>query len=248
MSDRVTNAEVGDDARATLRLMGSRARKTPYAHMDERLILTPQLRVRNTGVLRLTPEDAVPTDDQREPDKEPPLAKQSSSPSADLNPSRAGDARPATPGAPKADVLVLTSPIKQHAPSKPTDVKDLKAKITALETAIAKTVDQWEPDGTSNDPYAGTQPLSMTWPEDESDGTSGPLDQLVRGSATRNAVTDAVQTAVSGQVMDEKALRSIVADIVKSELQGELGDRITRNVRKLVRREIHRALTAKSFP
>lgn len=45
-------------------------------------------------------------------------------------------------------------------------------------------------------------------------------------------------------VIDEDALREMVSDIVRQELQGALGERITRNVRKLVRREIHRALAA----
>ncbi len=45
-------------------------------------------------------------------------------------------------------------------------------------------------------------------------------------------------------VIDEDALRDMVVDIVRSELQGALGERITRNVRKLVRREIQRALAA----
>jgi hypothetical protein len=38
-----------------------------------------------------------------------------------------------------------------------------------------------------------------------------------------------------------------VAEIVRKELQGDLGERITRNVRKLVRREIHRALASRDF-
>ncbi|KPP86142.1 MAG: Protein of unknown function (DUF2497) [Rhodobacteraceae bacterium HLUCCO07] len=45
-------------------------------------------------------------------------------------------------------------------------------------------------------------------------------------------------------LIDEEMLREMVADIVRQELQGTLGERITRNVRKLVRREIHRALAA----
>ncbi|AXI45856.1 hypothetical protein C1J03_07310 [Sulfitobacter sp. SK012] len=49
------------------------------------------------------------------------------------------------------------------------------------------------------------------------------------------------------QVLDEDALRDLVSDIVREELQGALGERITRNVRKLVRREIHRALTAQEL-
>lgn len=45
-------------------------------------------------------------------------------------------------------------------------------------------------------------------------------------------------------MLDEAMLRDMVSDIVRQELQGALGERITRNVRKLVRREIHRALAA----
>ncbi|WP_270731363.1 hypothetical protein [Shimia sp. Alg240-R146] len=62
-------------------------------------------------------------------------------------------------------------------------------------------------------------------------------------------VADAVDAGLSDAldepaVIDEEALREMVADIVRQELQGALGERITRNVRKLVRREIHRALAA----
>ncbi len=48
-------------------------------------------------------------------------------------------------------------------------------------------------------------------------------------------------------ILDEEALRDLVAEIVRKELQGALGERITRNVRKLVRREIHRALASQEL-
>ncbi|MDD7971170.1 hypothetical protein [Roseinatronobacter alkalisoli] len=49
--------------------------------------------------------------------------------------------------------------------------------------------------------------------------------------------------AVSDEaVIDEAMLYQIVADIVRQELQGELGERITRNIRKLVRAEVAREL------
>lgn len=48
-------------------------------------------------------------------------------------------------------------------------------------------------------------------------------------------------------VLDEETLRDLVAEIVREELQGELGERITRNVRKLVRSEIARALASRSL-
>jgi hypothetical protein len=43
-------------------------------------------------------------------------------------------------------------------------------------------------------------------------------------------------------ILDEEALRGVVNTIVREELQGELGDRISRNLRKLIRREIGRML------
>jgi hypothetical protein len=48
-------------------------------------------------------------------------------------------------------------------------------------------------------------------------------------------------------VMEEAALRALIAEIVRQELQGSLGERITRNVRKLVRREISRMMTSEEF-
>jgi hypothetical protein len=47
--------------------------------------------------------------------------------------------------------------------------------------------------------------------------------------------------------LDEDALRALVSDVVRQELTGPLGERITRNVRKLVRREIYRILSSKEF-
>lgn len=47
--------------------------------------------------------------------------------------------------------------------------------------------------------------------------------------------------------LDEDVLRELIRDILREELQGALGERITRNVRKLVRAEIARALAARDF-
>ena len=48
-------------------------------------------------------------------------------------------------------------------------------------------------------------------------------------------------------VLDEAALQEIVRQMIREELQGSLGERITRNVRKLVRTEINRALVARDL-
>lgn len=47
--------------------------------------------------------------------------------------------------------------------------------------------------------------------------------------------------------LNEDILREIVRDMIQAELQGTLGERITRNVRKLVRSEINRALAARDY-
>lgn len=41
---------------------------------------------------------------------------------------------------------------------------------------------------------------------------------------------------------DEAALRALISEVLRQELRGVLGERITRNVRKMVRREIQQAL------
>jgi hypothetical protein len=48
-------------------------------------------------------------------------------------------------------------------------------------------------------------------------------------------------------LLDEETLRDIIAEVVREELQGALGQRITRNVRKMVRREIRLALAAEDL-
>lgn len=47
--------------------------------------------------------------------------------------------------------------------------------------------------------------------------------------------------------MDRAAMQALVAEIVREELRGALGEKITRNVRRLVRQEINRALAERNI-
>ncbi len=67
------------------------------------------------------------------------------------------------------------------------------------------------------------------------------------GASDEDDAEDASPVLGDDAIIDEDMLREMVADIVRQELMGALGERITRNVRKLVRREIHRALSAQEF-
>lgn len=61
-------------------------------------------------------------------------------------------------------------------------------------------------------------------------------------------IGDAELTAAvgdGGDVIDINALRDAIVEIIREELQGQLGERITRSVRKLVRREISRAMESR---
>jgi len=70
-------------------------------------------------------------------------------------------------------------------------------------------------------------------------------DELIEDASQPTLDADAaLETYLSGNpAIDEKLLHALVQKVVREELQGHLGERITRNVRKLVRREIHRVLT-----
>jgi len=263
MSEPVTNSEVEDVLSSIRRLVGETKRSQHVEIRGEQradengmLILTPQLRVAaGHDVLKLMPEDAVTSVGEWYEFEEPPLPEH-------VKPAPAAQVEPQEPA---TTSLELAEHDKKHTSvevkrTSKAEFMELSAKIAALETAIAKTVDQWEPDGTDSDDYSGTQPPAMTWQENvELDGLGKPVAQTVpfpqavrephisTEQAPAEYAESVLETALDEQVIDEETLRAMVADIVRSELQGELGERITRNVRNLVRREIHRALVSQSL-
>ncbi len=113
--------------------------------------------------------------------------------------------------------------------------QNLAEKIATLEEVIARSNEASELDEPVLEetvkvetPQAATDPSAEIYVDAQPD----PSEQL--------SIDD-------GDILDEAALRELVAELVREELQGGLGERITRNVRKLVRREIHRALAAQDL-
>lgn len=131
--------------------------------------------------------------------------------------------------------------------------QSLSEKIAALETLVGNRTDRFEPDDPGTDAYAGTDPPAMAWEDADADevpvDTAPAAPAAAANEAPRQSEQEAPAQLFSSDedVLDEDALRELVSDIVREELQGALGERITRNVRKLVRREIHRALAAQDL-
>ena len=86
-------------------------------------------------------------------------------------------------------------------------------------------------------------------PDDyETDALTDDTPEFVAYDDNRATEEASEEVAVTQDVvLDEDMLRALVAEIVREELQGKLGERITRNVRKLVRREILRALASQDM-
>lgn len=147
-------------------------------------------------------------------------------------------------------------PVENPFTSDPTDQQTLEERIAELEQAVAASATDWEPDG--SEAGAGTLPedfppvfTATKRPEHRANPRSWATVEQPQDTATSNTPPDesAAFYEDNGEeaVLDEEMLRDLVAEIVREELQGALGERITRNVRKLVRAEIQRALAANKF-
>lgn len=160
---------------------------------------------------------------------------------------------PAQPETPAPAAALAAEP--QVPPAAPPDPPRDRAAAT-LEAAVAAQapVQDWEPDG--GEPLGDAADWVVEW-----DATARPTTPGGRaidwddddGAADRDPAPAAPLRATppdaepADEFLDEEALRDLVRDIIREELQGTLGERITRNVRKLVRAEINRALATRDF-
>jgi len=142
----------------------------------------------------------------------------------DWEPDGAGDANAAEPTA--------AVPWQDHL-TEETDSSDDDDPLVAPET---EGLDPYVPD---DDPADEAAFYAEEIVEDAPDAAAKPGNAFL---GEDDLLDDTAET-----ILDEDTLRDLVAEIVRQELQGSLGERITRNVRKLVRREIQRALAAQEL-
>ena len=107
-----------------------------------------------------------------------------------------------------------------------------------------------DPTEVGGDPVEGA-PADGTPPSLEDQGPAPSVDAAVPEDLGFDEAEDLDEDLSAfmseASEIDEDTLRDLVAQIVREELQGALGERITRNVRKLVRREIYRILSSQEF-
>lgn len=140
----------------------------------------------------------------------------------------------------------------------------LEDKIAALEALVGRDHAQdWESDDPASDAEApifqrssgvlywqdaagAGQGIAQDDVHDDDQAARVEVEQMPGGEAADRSSAEPAANA-GNLTIDETVLRSMVSEIVRQELQGALGERITRNVRKLVRREINRVLMSQDF-
>jgi hypothetical protein len=113
------------------------------------------------------------------------------------------------------------------------EMTEAEANIAALEAASPRRLHLADAAPESKAPEAPTSSYAQMQSEAEADLIAAVHDSLLQDP--------------EDSLIDEEALRELVSEIIRQELQGTLGERITRSVRKLVRREIARALAGRDL-
>lgn len=197
-----------------------------------KLILTSELRVAD-GQVQAAPDSSAPVDADPETPAEMPAA---------------ADAEPDTPAqavqTPSAIHMLraMNQRVSDHRAAGMQDAAAARADDDAAPTSAQG--------GTDDDRDLALEATlarleqALSQPETRTVPDSAAQVPLPDGDGTAPAVPEHQRSAPSPDepVIDEAMLYQIVANIVRQELQGELGERITRNIRKLVRAEVAREL------
>ncbi len=158
-----------------------------------------------------------------------------------------------------------TSNVLILEPDLPADRAGLEATIAELEAAVTAQPDDWEADEGENferfawvasafDPppietveaveaveAVETVETATAHINDVDQAAQEPVVQVADADDASDDQDTSLLTDIDVNI-DNETLRALVIATVHEELSGEMGERITRNVRKLVRREINRVL------
>lgn len=259
MSGHLRDDDAGDVLSSIRRLVTDAAPAPAKQPPAGRLVLTPALRV-DTRSPANTPSPTPAATDGATGD----------APAASDAPERAASQHTPPLALQGSEAAPSLAP---HA----SDGVSLERTIAELEAAVAASFDDWEAEEAggvgvfragARDPDDNAVPRAEVPEQPPEDADTAQVVAEV-GEASRAAGADlgpasadvseddpesATQAVALDDLaddeeflVDEAALRDLIAQIVREELRGTLGERITRNVRKLVRSEVARALASRDF-
>lgn len=229
MTDRMSNVEIEDVLSSIRRLVSDELRPmAPLRPSAPRLMLTPALRV-DSPVAVPAPAGA----DSDSPDlKAPPAlltavdAAEEESPDLALR---------------LAELEVLLDaqdqPFEAEADE---DFGQVSATVWQLAGAEAGQAVPEAPFVSDEEPV-GLAELPQG-PQPDWQAVLGAAQASDRAAATAPPATEEVSLD-----LDADMLRALIRDVLREELQGNMGERVTRNLRKMVRSELARALAARGL-
>ena len=275
MSDPLQKDEIEDVLSSIRRLVSDEVRAVvpsdakapePKAQSTEKLVLTQSQRVEDgaaepkTAQSALKQTQAAPAEDNSKPR----VLSLGKSFTDMAEPSQTGALEVSSKDAPSEDSFgeSQAQQSKQAEPVAGKTAENVADKVASEWQSVRAQPDGlFDPDDSEDGDYAGTEVGALDWRQSTKTEPRAPLfskpvqpqpapkesfsaDPVIEGHVVPSpSKAEASQEAV----LDEDMLRDLVGEIVRQELQGPLGERITRNVRKLVRREINRALAARDL-
>lgn len=260
---------VSEDVRTMAEPEAVAPAEKPVQEAADKLVLTPSLRVEEEGTAPkasgLSMEDLVAQEMAKataEPEQGPRVLTLSKTGADTAAPTQGAtiSAEALRGSAPEVEEAVEDAPeaASEEAP-------EPEATAEAVEDAQVMPAVEWQsvrsysemefdPEAAGDGEYAGTEVEALEWGQNVDTARPAPEAEGQPEEPASEAVIDAEVVSAPKQddapyeaVLDEEMLRDLVGEIVRQELQGPLGERITRNVRKLVRREINRALASRQM-
>ena len=276
MAEQTNKQNIEDVLSSIRRLVSDEGTHAPRAPMPglrpEKLVLTPQLRVTEPEdpyqTIRVLGQPEQPSDEMDEasledaPDADVLMAPMAGDSRADVMPAL-DPALERAFAAPADDSTAEPEAVETSEDNGEADQGD--ASIEADETAApeAPMVEVAFDEASMDEPFEAVARLSPSEmdvatleasddsipqdlqsavaevPQDPAPAIPFPQEKVQRAAEPKPQEGD--------DVLDEETLREIIAEVVREEFAGQLGERITRNVRKLVRREIRQILSSEDL-
>ena len=260
---------VSEDVRTMAEPEAVAPAEKPVQEAADKLVLTPSLRVEEEAktpeVSGLSMEELVAQEMAKataEPEQGPRVLTLSKTGADTAAPTQGAmiSAEALRGGAPEVEEAVEDAPeaASEEAPEPDSTAEAVEGAqvMPAVEWQSVRSYSEMEfdPEAAGDGDYAGTEVEALEWGQNADTARPAPEAEVQPEEPASEAVIDAEVVSAPKQddapyeaVLDEEMLRDLVGEIVRQELQGPLGERITRNVRKLVRREINRALASRQM-